>query len=309
MQVDSGVTPALRSFIGHTHSYTEPFPIDVGMIRRFAEVLGDDDPLYFDEAHARRTAFGGIVAPPTLLFEWNHHDHGGIPEGARDLLAKHLGYGPATVRGGSEYTITQPLRPGDVITSSAVLSDVYRKEGRTGTLTFFVVDIAYTNQHGEALGSTRDTYIAPQRPKDPNARGGGTPDLAPRGELPGLVVEFTVEQFARYAAVAWDFAAVHYDGATAQALGYHAAFADAPMVTGILARLAKDWAGHGAVVRRIEPSYRGMMFPGDTLTCTGRLVGEHTREQGRVWEYEVWAANQEGRAVVRGVASVLVPAS
>ena len=34
-------------------------------VAAFARALGDDNPLYTDEAAARRGPFGGIVAPPT----------------------------------------------------------------------------------------------------------------------------------------------------------------------------------------------------------------------------------------------------
>lgn len=308
MPEDSAVPAALRSFIGETIRHTEPFPIDAGMIRRFAEVIGDDDPLYFDETYAQSTPSGGIVAPPTLLFEWNHHSHGGMPREAAHVLSQELGYRPATVRGINEYDVIQPLRPGDVIASEAALEDVYIKEGRTGTLTFFVVGISYTNQHGDLLGRTRDTYIAPTRPRQGTTRGGGVPGLAPAGELPERVIELNVEQFARYAAVCWDFAAAHYDAATASAQGYHAAYADAPMVTAMLASQAKQWAGAGAVVERIDATYRGMMFPGDVLTLAGRPKATEEDANGFHF-YEVWARNQDGRAVVRGSVTARVPTS
>lgn len=309
MTSEPSILSVLQPFIGQTEQYTEPFPIDAGMIRRFAEVIGDENPLYFDEAHARTTAFGGIVAPPTLLFEWNHHEHGGIPAAASEEMRGRLSYRPATVRGVNEYTITQPLRPGDVITSKSVLSDLYVKEGRTGTLTFIVFEIAYTNQQGQSLGETRDTFIALPRPQEAAARG-GTADPAPPSELTELVTELSVEQFARYAAVCWDFAAIHYDSVAAQAQGYYAAYADGPMVTAMLARQASEWTGRRGLVKRLEASYRGMMFPGDTLTCSGRLLSEREDEDGsRLSEYEVWAANQDGRSVVRGTASVSVPSA
>lgn len=45
-----------------------PFLVDVerGAIRKFADAIGDDNPLYRDDAFARRHGFEGIVAPPTF---------------------------------------------------------------------------------------------------------------------------------------------------------------------------------------------------------------------------------------------------
>src|SRR5258708_16896293 len=40
--------------------------VEKGAIRRFAEALGDYNPIYYDEEYARASGYPGIVAPPTL---------------------------------------------------------------------------------------------------------------------------------------------------------------------------------------------------------------------------------------------------
>lgn len=54
-----------RSLIG---TAAAPFVVEVekGAIRRFAEAIGDPNPLYRDEAFARAQGFPGVVAPPTF---------------------------------------------------------------------------------------------------------------------------------------------------------------------------------------------------------------------------------------------------
>lgn len=54
-----------RSLIG---SLSEPFVVEVerGAIRRFAEAIGDADPVYVDEAAARAAGYAGLPAPPTF---------------------------------------------------------------------------------------------------------------------------------------------------------------------------------------------------------------------------------------------------
>ncbi|MEK7878635.1 MAG: MaoC family dehydratase N-terminal domain-containing protein, partial [candidate division NC10 bacterium] len=49
--------------------------IERGKIREFARAIKDDDPLYFDEEHARREA-GGIMPPVTFLQTMAHWDDG-----------------------------------------------------------------------------------------------------------------------------------------------------------------------------------------------------------------------------------------
>jgi len=61
----SGATEIDRSLIGTVDT---PYFVDIeaGWIRRFAEAIGDDNPLYHDEAFARAHGYEGLVAPPTF---------------------------------------------------------------------------------------------------------------------------------------------------------------------------------------------------------------------------------------------------
>ena len=40
------------------------FPIEAGHVMMFARAIGDPNPVYQDEAYARSSGFGGIIAPP-----------------------------------------------------------------------------------------------------------------------------------------------------------------------------------------------------------------------------------------------------
>ena len=66
--------PVDKSYIGRKG---EPVTMHVerGKIREFARAIKDDDPLYFDEAHAAREA-GGIMPPVTFLQTASHWDDG-----------------------------------------------------------------------------------------------------------------------------------------------------------------------------------------------------------------------------------------
>ena len=57
------VTDEVRKQIG-MQSETRVVEVERGAIRRFAEAIGDPNPLFNDEAAARKTRFGGMIAPP-----------------------------------------------------------------------------------------------------------------------------------------------------------------------------------------------------------------------------------------------------
>ena len=48
---------------------SSPFTTDVekGAIIKFAQAIGDENPIFNDEAEARKSKYGGLVAPPTFL--------------------------------------------------------------------------------------------------------------------------------------------------------------------------------------------------------------------------------------------------
>lgn len=128
----------LRRKIGHQSGplVTE---VEAGAIAKFARAIGETNPLHFDEAYARTTRFGGIIAPPTYascfitpllpgeMFDFDlpleralHSD---------DIAENDL-----------------PIRPGDVITTTARYADVFIKQGRSGPLFFQAADLTLTNQ-------------------------------------------------------------------------------------------------------------------------------------------------------------------
>ena len=57
--------PVDKSYIGRTGAPVT-MHVERGKIREFARAIKDDDPMYFDEAHAAREA-GGIMPPVTFL--------------------------------------------------------------------------------------------------------------------------------------------------------------------------------------------------------------------------------------------------
>ncbi|GBD11021.1 hypothetical protein HRbin23_00671 [bacterium HR23] len=146
-QVQSALE-ALRKAVG-TQSEPVTYEVEGGHIRRFAEAIGDPNPLYNDEALARRSRYGGLIAPPTFL---------------RAFPPKSLPIPdpPFTRRldGGSDWEYFEPVRPGDRITVVQRLADVRLREGRLGPMLFTTREITYTNQFGQVVATQRATGIS-----------------------------------------------------------------------------------------------------------------------------------------------------
>jgi acyl dehydratase len=138
-----------KSIIGRR---SRPFvnEVEKGAIRRFAEALGDDNPLYHDEEYARNTRHGGIIAPPSfpVSLRVGSNVREGLPIDNRKVL-----------HGEMEFEYFRPLRAGDVITCQARIVDYYTKEGKSGTMEFIVTEITGIDASGKDVFKSRSTTV------------------------------------------------------------------------------------------------------------------------------------------------------
>jgi acyl dehydratase len=140
------------------------FEVEKGAIRRFADAVGDPNPLFRDEEHARGSPYGGIIAPPGF-FGWPLRQQMGSPlvvEFPMELMGplSQSGYAVATaLDGGMEYDFFQPVRAGDTLAASTVVKDLRERTGKMGKMAFIVLETTYLNQHGTLVARARATTI------------------------------------------------------------------------------------------------------------------------------------------------------
>jgi len=142
------VTDEVRKQIG-TQSEARVVEVERGAIRRFAEAIGDPNPLFNDEGAARLTRFGGMIAPPTFCRSLG----AAIPD-------VKLGMGEFRgLDGGSEWEYFEPIRPGDRISVVSKIADIRESSGRLGPMVFITVETSYTNQFNRRCAVQRSTVI------------------------------------------------------------------------------------------------------------------------------------------------------
>jgi acyl dehydratase len=121
---------------------TGPFLVTAERIASFCASVGEDNPLYVDEAAAKDGPFGGIIAPPGFVASFHYADD------VFDQLPQTRRRG---LMGGIDIELEEPVRADDLIRVSSAVKEIYEKTGRSGTMVFVVVRSTLTNQKGEVV--------------------------------------------------------------------------------------------------------------------------------------------------------------
>ncbi len=120
---------------------TGRFDVTKDHILSFCEAIGDTNPLFVDEEAAKSGPYGGIIAPPAFYTS--------IRTGQG--LDPKLRYGNLTLNAGQHWEFLAPVRPGDTITASTKVHEIFEKTGRTGRMVFLVRRTTYRNQESDTV--------------------------------------------------------------------------------------------------------------------------------------------------------------
>ncbi len=134
--------------------------VEKGAIRRYADAVGDDNPLYYDEEYAKKTKYGGIISPPGF-FGWAKKTISSS-EGLVGLIGAMIEAGYAGILdGGMAYDFYLPVRVGDTLVASPKVSDISLKEGKTKMM-ILRFETSYINQNGDLVAKSYQTLIGRQ---------------------------------------------------------------------------------------------------------------------------------------------------
>lgn len=131
--------PAL---IGRVFETTDPVAVSADEIRAFTSAIGETNPLHTDEAAAKAGPYGGLTAPPSFAVSFRNGRH----------FFEHVPrFGKAGFDAGKDIEFVAPIRPGDSITLSSHVKEIYEKTGRSGSMVFVVIRSTLTNQRSEVV--------------------------------------------------------------------------------------------------------------------------------------------------------------
>lgn len=138
-----------RSLVGRE---SEPQVIEVerGAIRRFAEAIGDQNPLYEDEAAARAAGFPGLAAPPTFA--------SALAAEARFRQALDLEPG-SYLLGEQSFEYGRPIVAGDRVHVRSRVAEVTERPGPSGPAELLVIEDEGRDDAGALLFRARQTLV------------------------------------------------------------------------------------------------------------------------------------------------------
>jgi acyl dehydratase len=119
------------------------------LLLEYADLMGTTHPIYLDPKAARARGYRDIVAMPTFL----------VAEASLPLVPAEIPFTGGGLNAGYDCTFYADVYPGDTLTYSTCLTDLYEKTGRSGTMHFVIREMTVTNQHGETVAQIRNPFI------------------------------------------------------------------------------------------------------------------------------------------------------
>lgn len=125
--------------------------IEKGMIRKFAEAIGDANPLWQDEPYAKKSRFQGIIAPPGMV-------HAAMLLGVRPQLPFEI---PVKRRldGGGDWEYFLPINAGEKLTVVNRISDIKEREGKESSMVFVTYETDWKNEKGQLVARAHFVLI------------------------------------------------------------------------------------------------------------------------------------------------------
>lgn len=148
----SAITKEIRGVLG-VEVGPHIYKIEEWMIQRFADVVGDLNPLWRDKTSAEKTGYRNVIASPTFVANFCR-----LIEQDDWVLSVPCPL-PRALAGGCEIENFKPVMPEDMISVTGKLVDVQEKKGKAGKLLLLIFERVYKNQRREIVTKTRRTII------------------------------------------------------------------------------------------------------------------------------------------------------
>ena len=160
-----------KKFIGQeTALRLSAYPVEYEPIRRWCQMVEDDNPLFIDPAYARQTKFGDVVCPPFALTIFGAPSPGYFPP---PPPADNVLEGIPTTPGssvlflGSDWEFYKSVKVGDQLSVKSRLADYFIKAVRFDPKARWIrIERIYYNQKGEKVALNSMLHALRRSPEE-----------------------------------------------------------------------------------------------------------------------------------------------
>jgi acyl dehydratase len=300
---DSYLTPEIMALVG-TSTPGRRGQFSANGIEKFAAAIDDRNPLFFDKAAAQAVGYADVIAPPLYAAAAARpvpFRDGLLGDGQYDSAAPpgltHL----QTMLAGQNWELIRPAVAGEDVIETMTTRSITERQGSTGNIVFVDKEATITTLGGDLIQRYTNVLIL-RAPPPPMAAFEGS-EAAPTQSGPATIFDgdtliknpdkITLFMFC---AAIWAVHRIHWDTPYARSEGLPEAILPGWMVSSYLAELATMRAPTGMRLGKINVRYKGMAFPGDTLTCRAAPIAGETGVQLSV-------TNQSGAEISTGHAA------
>jgi len=132
--------------------------------------------------------------------------------------------------------------------------------------------------------------------------------FVPGATIPPVVVEnLTRTDLVRYAGASGDFNPIHHDEGFSKVAGNPTVFGHGMLTAGFVGKCVTDFVG-AENLRKFKVRFATRVWPGDTITCKGRVTKKYDEAGEHRIDGEVAALNQKGEVAVSGTFTAALPA-
>ncbi|MED1470440.1 MaoC family dehydratase N-terminal domain-containing protein [Bacillus salipaludis] len=122
--------------------------VERGAVKKFAEAIGDLQPIYFNEEFGKQSRYKSNIAPPTFprVFDYGEIDGFHLP-------VKGLIHGEQT------FHYVRPLMVGEEIFCYSIIKSYVEKNGGFGKMGFLVLESFGEDVSGNTIFSSTSTIV------------------------------------------------------------------------------------------------------------------------------------------------------
>ncbi len=152
-ELDDSVISEARKLIGvPLRRYLNNTEVTMQSLITWSRSIGDRNPLYLNDNHARLSRYGTFIAPPFWLYSVD------------DTVVAPKLPGIHSIYAAVDWEFFKVIRRGDCITTDARLTDVIEKNGQfCGKMVMQTGEVNYYNQKGEKVATAKPMVMRTPR--------------------------------------------------------------------------------------------------------------------------------------------------